>query len=109
VNLPAIALLVVYCAALLLLTIYSPHRLHLIRLLRRALALVDPAPPDRWPSLTVQLPLYNEPGVAARLIDSVSRLRYPGRLDIQVLDESTDRTRSGKILRRVLVERDRAS
>ena len=108
-NLPAIALLFVYYAALLLLTIYSFHRLHLIRLLRRAPALLDPAPPDRWPSLTVQLPLYNEPGVAARLIDSVSRLRYPGRLDIQVLDESTDRTRSGKILRRVLVERDRAS
>ena len=93
-NLPAIALLFVYYAALLLLTIYSFHRLHLIRLLRRAPALVDPAPPDRWPSLTVQLPLYNEPGVAARLIDSVSRLRYPGQLDIQVLDDSTDGTQA---------------
>src|ERR1700737_1645771 len=60
VNLPAIALLFVYYTALLLLTIYSLHRFYLIRLLRRAPAIVDAAPPNRWPSLTVQLPLYNE-------------------------------------------------
>lgn len=42
----------------------------------------------------MQLPLYNEPNVAARLIDAVAALAYPGRLDIQVLDDSTDETPS---------------
>ncbi|HEY6210832.1 MAG TPA: glycosyltransferase [Vicinamibacterales bacterium] len=43
-------------------------------------------------TVTVQLPLYNEPNVAARLIDAVAQLRYDGALDVQVLDDSTDRT-----------------
>ena len=43
--------------------------------------------------MTVQLPLYNERYVAARLIDACAALDYPhGRLDIQVLDDSTDDT-----------------
>jgi cellulose synthase/poly-beta-1,6-N-acetylglucosamine synthase-like glycosyltransferase len=54
-------------------------------------------PPQRvtanhFPPLTVQLPLYNEPNVAARLIDAVASLDYPGALDIQVLDDSNDET-----------------
>jgi len=44
-------------------------------------------------SVTVQLPLYNEPAVAARAIDAACRLRWPhGALEIQVLDDSTDET-----------------
>ncbi len=47
-----------------------------------------------WPAVTVQLPMYNEHQVARRLIDSVARLDYPSdRLQIQVLDDSTDNTR----------------
>jgi cellulose synthase/poly-beta-1,6-N-acetylglucosamine synthase-like glycosyltransferase len=42
--------------------------------------------------VTVQLPLYNEPNVAARLIDAVAALEYEGPLEIQVLDDSTDAT-----------------
>jgi cellulose synthase/poly-beta-1,6-N-acetylglucosamine synthase-like glycosyltransferase len=43
--------------------------------------------------VTVQLPLYNEMYVADRLIASVAGLRYPkDRLEIQVLDDSTDET-----------------
>ncbi|HJQ39356.1 MAG TPA: glycosyltransferase [Thermoanaerobaculia bacterium] len=45
-----------------------------------------------FPPLTIQLPLYNEPNVAARLIDAVARIEYPGVLEIQVLDDSTDET-----------------
>jgi hypothetical protein len=46
-----------------------------------------------WPTLTVQLPLYNERYVAARLIDACVQLEYPaGRLELQVLDDSTDET-----------------
>ncbi|NBC17398.1 MAG: glycosyltransferase [Bacteroidetes bacterium] len=50
--------------------------------------------PDRsWPTVTVQLPLYNEAHVVERLIDACAALRYPRRrLEIQVLDDSTDET-----------------
>jgi glycosyltransferase involved in cell wall biosynthesis len=45
------------------------------------------------PRVTVQLPLYNERYVARRLIDAVARMDYPrDRLEIQVLDDSTDDT-----------------
>jgi glycosyltransferase involved in cell wall biosynthesis len=54
-----------------------------------------PRPPTGlpWPSVTVQLPVYNEPLVVGRLIDACSDLDYPRRLlEIQVLDDSTDAT-----------------
>ena len=45
------------------------------------------------PVVTVQLPIYNERYVAARLIDAVCLLDYPkDRLEIQVLDDSEDDT-----------------
>jgi len=44
-----------------------------------------------WPMVTIQLPLYNEYYVVERLIDHVAALDYPWqRLEIQVLDDSTD-------------------
>lgn len=57
----------------------------------------DPQPlpplPDPLPAVTVQLPLFNERYVAARLLEAVGALEYPrGRLEIQVLDDSTDDT-----------------
>lgn len=46
------------------------------------------------PSVTVQLPIYNERYVVNRLIKAVCNLNYPkDRLEIQVLDDSTDSTR----------------
>ena len=48
---------------------------------------------QRWPTVTVQLPIYNERHVVRRLIDAVCALDYPAdRLSIQVLDDSTDDT-----------------
>ncbi len=45
------------------------------------------------PTVTVQLPLYNEIYVVERLLKAVSELDYPrDRLQIQVLDDSTDET-----------------
>ena len=45
------------------------------------------------PRVTIQLPIYNEWYVAARLIDSVAVMEYPhDLLEIQVLDDSTDET-----------------
>jgi cellulose synthase/poly-beta-1,6-N-acetylglucosamine synthase-like glycosyltransferase len=45
------------------------------------------------PRLTVQLPIFNEQYVVERLLDSICKLQYPReKLDIQVLDDSTDET-----------------
>src|SRR5262249_55629339 len=49
---------------------------------------------ETLPWVTVQLPIYNESRVVGRLIDAAAALKYPaGRLEIQVLDDSTDETR----------------
>ena len=43
------------------------------------------------PFVTVQLPLYNELYVVERLLENISKLDYPkDKLEIQVLDDSTD-------------------
>lgn len=48
---------------------------------------------DDLPFITVQLPIYNERYVAARLINAVAALDWPNdRLQIQVLDDSSDDT-----------------
>lgn len=52
-----------------------------------------PTPLEPWPTVCVQLPLKNEFYVAERVIRHAARLRYPaGQLEIQVLDDSDDRT-----------------
>lgn len=48
---------------------------------------------ETLPRITVQLPIFNELYVVERLLDSVALLEYPhDRLQIQVLDDSTDET-----------------
>jgi len=60
---------------------------------RRIQEAITPEPPAEWPSVTVQLPLYNERYVARRLLEAVGALDYPSDcLEIQVLDDSTDDT-----------------
>ncbi len=59
---------------------------------RRAAAALPTAPSD-WPRVTVQLPVYNEREVVARLLAAAAALDYPrDRLQIQLLDDSTDDT-----------------
>ena len=87
----------VYFACLTVLSLYGAHRWYLLWLYRKHRR--GGARPvghfDRLPRLTVQLPLYNEMYVAERLIDAVCDLDYPrDRLQIQVLDDSTDETTS---------------
>src|ERR1700731_2653250 len=49
---------------------------------------------DLLPVVTVQLPIYNEVHVVERLLKAISELDYPrDKLEIQVLDDSTDETR----------------
>lgn len=46
-----------------------------------------------WPVVTVQLPIYNELYVIARLIDRICEFDYPkDKLEIHILDDSTDET-----------------
>lgn len=48
---------------------------------------------DQLPVVTVQLPIFNEANVVVRLLEAVGQLDYPrDRLQIQVLDDSTDET-----------------
>jgi cellulose synthase/poly-beta-1,6-N-acetylglucosamine synthase-like glycosyltransferase len=52
-----------------------------------------PDPLTEFPVVTIQLPVYNELYVVGRLIDVVCGMDYPkDRLEIQVLDDSTDET-----------------
>jgi cellulose synthase/poly-beta-1,6-N-acetylglucosamine synthase-like glycosyltransferase len=90
-----IALLLVYFVALALLVVYGLHRYQLTWLYRKHKRDAPPAgilPPD-LPVVTVQLPLFNERYVAPRLLEAIRRLDYPrDRLEVQVLDDSTDDT-----------------
>lgn len=50
--------------------------------------------PETAPKVTVQLPMFNEMYVAERIIDACAAFDYPkDKLQIQVLDDSTDETK----------------
>jgi glycosyltransferase involved in cell wall biosynthesis len=89
--------LTAYFFVLIILAVYGWHRYYLVYLyMRNKDRQPKPGPlPDPLPVVTIQLPLYNEMYVADRLIDAVCRIEYPReRLEIQVLDDSTDETGS---------------
>ncbi|MDP3940248.1 MAG: glycosyltransferase family 2 protein [Deltaproteobacteria bacterium] len=49
---------------------------------------------ENLPLVTIQLPIYNEQYVVERLIRSACNIDYaPGKVEIQVLDDSTDETK----------------
>ncbi len=84
-----------YVTALFGLSAFGLHRYFVIWLYYRHKHL-RPAPPAEFPELppvTVQVPVFNEMYVVERLIDAVAALEYPAdRLQIQILDDSTDET-----------------
>jgi len=89
--------LAAYFFVLIILAIYGWHRYYLVYLYmkNRDKGPTATAPLDPIPVVTIQLPLYNEMYVADRLIEAVCGIDYPrDRLEIQVLDDSTDETRS---------------
>jgi cellulose synthase/poly-beta-1,6-N-acetylglucosamine synthase-like glycosyltransferase len=89
--------LAAYFFVLIILAIYGWHRYYLVYLYmsNRGRNPIASVPLDPAPVVTIQLPLYNEMYVADRLIDAVCRMDYPrDRLEIQVLDDSTDETQS---------------
>ena len=89
--------LAAYFFVVIVLAIYGWHRYYLVYLYmsNRDKEPVLGPPLDPQPVVTIQLPLYNEMYVAERLIDAVCAIDYPRELyEIQVLDDSTDETRS---------------
>src|SRR6476646_8748468 len=91
------AILATYFFVLVILAVYGWHRYYLIYLYMKNKDRV-PVPNGTLaalPRVTIQLPIYNEMYVADRLIDAVCQLDYPPELlEVQVLDDSTDETRS---------------
>lgn len=89
--------LAVYFVVLALLAFYGAHRYHMAWLYfkhRKDAPVLPPQPADgEVPHVTIQLPVFNERYVVERLIDTVCAIRYPReKLEIQVLDDSTDDT-----------------
>jgi cellulose synthase/poly-beta-1,6-N-acetylglucosamine synthase-like glycosyltransferase len=85
-----------YLTVLLGLSAYGIHRYFIIYLFlkHRKRAPIPSGHFEQLPKVTMQLPIFNEVYVVERLLRSVSELDYPrARLQIQVLDDSTDDTR----------------
>lgn len=89
--------LVIYSVAILLIFFYSLAQLNLLVNYLKSKKQVNN--PDKFdltiasevPMVTIQLPVYNEKYVMERLLDNIVKLDYPiDKLEIQVLDDSTD-------------------
>jgi cellulose synthase/poly-beta-1,6-N-acetylglucosamine synthase-like glycosyltransferase len=90
-----LALLIPYFVVLILLASYGLHRYTLVYLYykKKQNATKQPQEFAELPRVTVQLPIFNEQYVVDRLLQAVCRLEYPReKLDIQLLDDSTDET-----------------
>src|SRR6187402_2778353 len=90
--------LVSYFFVLSILGIYGWHRYFIVYQYMKNKDRVAGPPPhvhaDEWPIVTIQLPIFNEMYVVDRLIDAVCEIDYPkDKLEIQLLDDSTDETR----------------
>lgn len=96
----------IYILAMLFILFYSFAQAHLLyhffQFKKNPNISLEPAAKD-LPKVTVQLPIYNEMYVVERLIDAVSKFRYPSdKIEIQILDDSTDET--SQIIKRKLKE-----
>ena len=92
-----IAIVVIYSLALLMVFFYSIIQLDLLISYLKNRNQLDEQKAIDWndksqiPSVTIQLPIYNEKYVVNRLIDRIAQLDYPTEfLEIQILDDSTD-------------------
>jgi len=86
-----------YSFSLLLVFFYSLAQLNLLFNYKRAqknkpqLTPLDTSNLDKVPFVTIQLPVFNELYVMERLLKCINEIEYPReRLEIQVLDDSTD-------------------
>jgi cellulose synthase/poly-beta-1,6-N-acetylglucosamine synthase-like glycosyltransferase len=101
VSVSAIAMLVFYGISLLFTFCYSLVQMDLVRLYRKSkiqnqqpdYQISIEKPQTDFPLVTVQLPIFNELYVVERLLNAVAAFIYPReKLQIQVLDDSTDET-----------------
>ena len=92
-------ILVLYFSILTVLSIYGIYRIKQVFEFWRYRSL-PPHPEGHFseaelPRITIQLPLFNEMYVVGRLVKAVTEIDYPrDRMEIQVLDDSTDETSS---------------
>jgi len=90
-------ILVLYIISLSVLFLFGIHGLFLLYHYKKKPKNKVAKPPlsIALPLVTIQLPIYNEPNVIERLIRSTCKIRYPiDKLEIQILDDSTDETSS---------------
>ncbi len=98
-HLVAKIVLTIYGLCLLLIFFYSVLQLSLaiayVRNKKKKSTVVKPVyDPATTPKVTIQLPMYNELYVAERIIETIAAFDYPvDKLQIQVLDDSTDETK----------------
>lgn len=92
-------IIVIYTIAIVLIFMYSLAQLNLLynylssKKTIKDCEIFDFSKPDEIPLVTIQLPVFNEMYVMERLLDNIALLEYPkGKLEIQVLDDSTDET-----------------
>ena len=87
--------LVFYLVVLTFLAIFNIYKLHLLfTYLKYKNRKIKPKSIFKdLPVVTVQLPVYNEKYVLERLVINSCRIEYPReKLEIQILDDSTDTT-----------------
>src|SRR6201994_4839624 len=90
------ALLVPYFIVMVILAFYGIHRYQLVYRYYKNRKNATREPESQFavlPTVTLQLPIFNEQFVVDRLIQACCHLDYPAdKLEIQVLDDSTDPT-----------------
>lgn len=86
--------LYLYFFALLILFTFGAHGFVMVyHYLKNGRQKNGQLPLEHEPVVTIQLPIFNEFYVVKRLIDAICNLHYPKeKLEIQVLDDSTDET-----------------
>src|SRR4051812_12392791 len=94
-NVAGSALVAFYVPCLVAVALYGFHRYVLLYLYRKykhnTYTPQAEFLADRLPRITIQLPMYNEDVVAQRVINATCQIDYPlDKLEIQVLDDSTD-------------------
>lgn len=87
----------IYILCMLFIFLFSLTQFHLTRKYIKSRKNVAPPlpllPDQQLPFVTIQLPVYNELYVVERLLEVISELKYPAdKLEIQVLDDSSDQT-----------------
>ncbi len=88
--------IVIYSASLVMILFFALSQLNLLINYLQAQKIAKDAPTFQQntkdlPTVTIQLPVYNELYVMERLLENIALIEYPkNKLEIQVLDDSTD-------------------